>query len=100
MGQSSLTVNLNKLSGSQDAIQKLEEFEDEIDYTITLNEFSHQFQSLRRQTPPGYTKMRDILEKEYSEFTLKECKELDEHLASAFGTTTLCPPFYDESNSI
>ena len=97
-----LLSTLIQLNESQDALTKLKEFEDEIKNTITLNEFSQQFQSMHRHPPPGYTKMRAILEKEYTKYTLKECKELDKHLASAFGSTTLRPPFYEhyESNSI
>ena len=93
----STLIQLNKLP---DALQKLKKFENEIENTIKLNEFSHRFQSMDRHPPPGYTKMRAILEKKYSEYTLKECNELDKHLARAFGNATLCPPFYEQSNSI
>lgn len=93
----STLINLNK---SQDALIELKKFEDEIDNSIKLNEFAHQFQSMRRDPPSGYTKMRAILDREYSEYTLKECKDLDMHLASAFGSTTLRPPFYEQSTSI
>ena len=97
-----LLSTLIQLNESQDSLTKLKNFEDEIENTIKLNEFSQRFQSMHRDPPPGYTKMGAILEKEYSEYTLKECKELDRHLASALGSTTLRPPFYEhyESNSI
>ena len=95
-----LLSTLIQLHNLHDASTKLKKLEDEIDNTIKLNEFSHRFQSIRRDPPPGYTKMRAILEREYSAYTLKECKELDKHLARAFGSTTLRPPFYEQSNSI
>ena len=76
----------------------LEEFE-KIDYNIKLIEFCH-VQSMHKPLPTGYTKMRAVFEKEYSEFTLEECTKLNKHVLSAFGNTMVRPPFYEESNSI
>ena len=89
----STVVELNE---SQDALQELKGFQNQIDYAIKLNEFCQ----LHEPPLAGYTKMRAIIEKDYSQFTLQECINLDKHLASVFGSTALHPPFYEQSNSI
>ena len=95
-----LLVTLVKRCESQKALLKLKQFKNKIDYTKKLNEFSDYFCSLHKPLPPGYTRMRAIIEKDYSEFTIKACKKLDKFLASFFGSTTFRPPDYDESTSI
>ena len=90
-----LLSTLIKFSDSQDALKKLKVFKKKVDYERRLDEFSGYFQSVHEPPPLGYTRMRAIIEKRFSEFTLKECKELNEHLARAFGSTTLRPPFYE-----
>ena len=95
-----LLYTLIMRTGSQEAMKKLELFRRKIDYTIELNKISRHFQSVRKPPPPGYTKMRAIIDKDYSEFTVKDCTDLDEYLASALGGTTLNPPEIKPTNSI
>ena len=92
-----LLSTLIKLNESKDAMQKLNKFQESIDYTKTLNEFSGQFQFMQELLPPGYTRMKAIIEKNISIITLKECKKLNEHLARVLGGATLRPPIYEGS---
>ena len=96
----SLLYTLIKRTNSQEAMEKLKQFRDKVDYTKKLNKLSEYFQSVRKPPPPGYTRMRAIIDKDYSEFNVKDFIELDEHLAAAFGSTTLNPPDYKPSTSI
>ena len=91
---------LIKRSGSQEALDRLKLFEKKIDYTKRLTDFTKQFQSARKPLPPGYAKMIAIIQKDYTDFTLKECDELDEYLADCFKSPTLTVPHYESSNSI
>ena len=94
-----LLFTLIKRSNSQKALEKLEQFERKIDYTKKLRDLSSSFQSAHRSLPPGYAKMVAIIEKDYSDFSLEDCKELDEYLTSSFGSA-LHPPTYEKSSSI
>ena len=89
---------LIKRTGSQEAMDRLKQFRDKVDYTKKLNRLSEYFQSVRKPPPPGYTRMRAIIDKDYSEFTLTDCTELDKYLADAFGSTTLNPADYEPDN--
>ena len=91
---------LIKRSGSQEALAKYEQFKNKVDYTKKLNELTTHFQSVQKSLPPGHTKMIVIIEKDYSDFTLKDCEEIDEYLADTFGSTTLPPPHFEQSSSI
>ena len=95
-----LLYTLIKRTGSQDAMDKLEQFRKKVDYTKKINELSQHCQSVCKPPPPGYTRMRAIIDKDYSEFTVKDCTELDKYLASALGSTTLNPPDFKPSASI
>ena len=95
-----LLYTLIKRTQCQDAVDRLEQFRKKVDYTKRLNEFSHHIQSVRKPPPPGYTKMRAIIDKDYSEFTVKDCTELDEYLAGSLGSTTLNPGYFESSTSI
>ena len=91
---------LIKRTRSQEAVDRLKQFRKKVDYMKRLNEFSRHFQSLCKPPPPGYTEMRAIIDKDYSEFTIKDCTELDEYLAGTLGGTTLSPPELEPSTSI
>ena len=91
---------LIKQAESQEALQRLNQFKNKIKYTTKLKELSDSFQSMYKSPPPGYTIMIAIIEKEYSEFTLNDCKELDEYLARFNGGETLLPPNIENFNSI
>ena len=91
---------LIKRTGSREALDRLNQFRKKVDYTMSLNDLSRRLQSVRKPPPPGYTRMRAIIDKDYSEFTLTDCKELDKYLAGAFDGTTLYPPVLKPSNSI
>ena len=95
-----LLSTLINLTESQAALQELNQFENNIDYGKKLNdtEFSSYFQSMHEPLPPGYTIMRAIVDKKYSELTLKDCKQLDEDLTREFGSIALRPPIYKGSN--
>ena len=93
-----LLLTLIRFSNSECALQKLMDFKSKVHCERKLDEFSSYFQAVHNSLSPGYTKMRAIIEKKFSEFTLKECDELDEHLARAFGTITFRPPFYEGLN--
>ena len=95
-----LLFTLIKRSGSQEAMEKLIQFQNKINYTKKLIELTRYFQSVQKPPPPGYTKMIAIIEKDYSDFTLKECTELEEFLTDFFGSTALNPADYEESHSI
>ena len=95
-----LLSTLIELNESYDALQKLRLFEAKIDYKRRLDEFSSYFQSMYEPLPQGCTRMMAIIEKKYSELSLKDCAKLDSYLAEALGGTTLRPPFYDESNLV
>lgn len=91
---------LIKRSKSPEALEKFNQFENKINYTKKLNEMFGHFQSIHKPLPPGYTKMVAIIEKDYSDFEVKDCQELDEYLTSCFGSPALCPPSYSDSSSI
>ena len=95
-----LLFTLIKRSGSQEALDKLKQFDRKINYTKKLIKFTEQFQSAQKPLPPGYTEMIAIIQKDYSDFTLKECEELDEFLADRFNSPTLPVAHYENFNSI
>ena len=92
-----LLYTLIKRAQCQDAMDRLEQFRRKVDYTKRLNEFIHLIQSVHKPPPPGYTRMRAIIDKDYSEFTVKDCTELDEYLAGSLGSTTLNPGYFESS---
>ena len=89
-----------KRSGSQEALAKYEQFQNKADYAKRLKELTEYYQSVQRPLPSNYTRMIAIIEKDYSDFTVTECQELDEYLANAFGSVALPPANVEESNSI
>ena len=95
-----LLFTLIKRDGSQEALEKLNQFRKKIYYTQELNKLADFCQSAEKPLPPGYTKMVAIIEKDYTDFTVKECDELDEYLVDAFGG--IIPPTakIENSNSI
>ena len=95
-----LLYTLIKRTGSQEAMDRLKQFRSKVDYTKKLNKLSEYFQSVRTLPPTGYTTMRAIIDKDYSEFTVKDCTEIDKYLAFAFGSATLNPADYEPSTSI
>ena len=86
-----LLYTLIKRTQCQDALDRLEQFRKKVDYTKKFNELSRHFLSVHKLPPPGYTKMRAIIDKDYSEFTVKDCIELDEYLAGALDGVLLNP---------
>ena len=95
-----LLFTLIKRSGSKEALDKLKQFQNKIDYTKKLIELTSYFQSVQKPLPTGYTRMIAIIEKDYSDFTLKECQELDEYLTDFFGSAAISPADYKRYNSI
>ena len=95
-----LLYTLIKRTGSQEAMDRLKQFRDKVDYTKKLNELSEYFQSVRKPPPAGYTKMRAIIDKDYTDFTVMDCTELNTYLATAFGSATLSPADYEPKASI
>ena len=91
---------LIKRAGSQEALQKLNQFKNKIKYTTKLKDLADSFQSMYKSPPLGYVKMIAIVEKDYSEFTLNDCKQLDEYLAKFYDGKTFLPPNIENSNSI
>ena len=59
-------------------------------------ELNKYYRSVQKPLPPSYTRMIAIIEKDYSDFTVKDCQELDKYLADAFGSMAL--PHVEESN--
>ena len=97
---SRLLLALIKRSGSPEALAKYEQFQKKLNYAKKLIEFTSYFQSVQKPLPSGYTRMIAIIEKDYSDFTLKECRELDEYLSDALGSAALPPANFENSNSI
>ena len=95
-----LLYTLIKRTGSQEAMDRLKQFRNKVDYTKKLNKLSEYFQSVRKPPPPGYTRMRAIIDKDYTDFNVKDCTELDKYLAFALGSATLNPADYEPSTSI
>ena len=95
-----LLFTLIKRSGSQEAMEKLKQFQNKINYTKKLVDLTSYYQSVQKPLPPGYTRMIAIIQKDYSEFTLKECTELEEFLTDFFGSIALVPSSYEKSNSV
>ena len=95
-----LLFTLIKRSGSRDAMEKLRQFQNKINYMKKLNEFTEYYQSVQKPPPDGYTRMIAIIDKDYSEFTVKECEELDEYLGDSFGSAALNPAIYERHDSI
>ena len=91
---------LIKRARSQEALQKLNQFKNKIKYTTKLKDLADSFQSMYKSPPLGYVKMIAIVEKDYSEFTLNDCKQLDEYLAKFYDGKTFLPPNIENSNSI
>ena len=85
---------------SQDALQKLIQFDNKVECTIKLKEFSDLIQSIHMSPPPGYVTMTAIIDKDYSEFTLNDCKQVDEYLARFYDGITFLPPTIENFNSI
>ena len=96
----SLLFKIIKRSGSREALAKYEQFQNKVTYTKKLIELASYFQSVQRPLPSNYTRMIAIIEKDYSDFTVKECQELDDCLANAFGSVALPPANVEKSNSI
>ena len=95
-----LLFTLIKRSRSKEAMEKLIQFQKKINYTKKLIELTKYYQSVQKPPPLGYTRMIAIIEKDYSDFTVTECKELDEYLADFFGSMALCPFHPERSHSI
>jgi len=95
-----LLYTIVKKSGSPEAMQMLKLFEKKIKYHQKLKEVYDNSQSSQTPLPEGYTKMVAIVEKDYDEITLAECKEIDEMLLSYFGGPALRPPSYGPAGSI
>ena len=95
-----LLFTLIKRAGSQKALERLSQFRNKIYYKQELNKIADCYQSENKPLPPGYTKMVAIIEKDYTDFTVKECNELDKFLKDAFGG--ILPPTskIENSNSI
>ena len=85
---------------SQEALQRLSQFEIKIEYATKLKELAVSFQSIYNSPPPGYVTMIAIIDKDYSEFTLNDSKELDEYLARFYGGSTFLPPNIENFNSM
>ena len=92
---------LIKRSGSKEALAKYEQFNKKLNYTKKMVDLTRYFQSVQASPPPGYTRMIAIIEKDYSDLTVKEYEELDEYLADYFGSMALPPParFYGNRDS-
>ena len=95
-----LLFALIKRSGSQEALAKYELFQNKVNYAKKLIELTKYYQSVHKPLPSGYTRMITIIEKDYSDFTVRECQELEEYLADAFSSVALLPANVEESNSI
>ena len=95
-----LLFTLIKRTNSPEALEKVEQFQQKINYTKKLSEFSSSFKSVYKYPPPGYAKMIAIVKKNYTEYTLDDCRELNDYLASFFGSLTLIPPEIENFNSI
>ena len=95
-----LLFTIIKRSGSREALKKYEQFQNKKKYTEKLSKLASYFQSVQKSLPPGYTRMIAIIEKDYSDFTVKECEELDEYLADVFNSVALPPADYEKSHSI
>ena len=86
-----LLFALIKRSGSQEALAKYEQFQNKVNYSKRLKELTEYCQSVQKPLPSNYTRMIAIIEKDYSDFTVRECQELDNCLADAFGSVALSP---------
>ena len=97
-----LLFTLIKRTGSQDAMERLKLFENKKVFAMKLKSLTDYFQSINKPPPPGYTRMTAILEKDYTDFSLDDCKELEEYTANFFGSSSelVNPGHWKKSNTI
>ena len=97
-----LLFTLIKRTGSQEAMKRFKQFEKKIEFAKKFIDLSDYFQSINTPPPPGYTRMTAIIEKDYADFSLDDCKELEEYIATYFGSgsESVNPGFWENSNSI
>ena len=67
-----------------EATNKLEQFERKINYQIRLKDIFDTFEADDKGPPDGYTEMVAIIDKDYAQITVDECKKIEEFLSTHF----------------
>ena len=97
-----LLLTLIKRTGSQEAMERFEQFENKKVFATELKNLTDYFQSTNKSLPPGYTRMTAIIEKDYADFSLRDCMELEEYLKNCIGSSkeSVIPDQWEKSNPI
>ena len=69
-------------TGLPEAAAKLEQFENKIDYQIKLKQFFDKCAANEEAPPKGYTEMVAIVNKDYTQITAGEYKEIEDFLST------------------